>query len=399
MDLLEREPNFPVIQEGAFHGLAGEIVRAVSPLTEAHEMAILAQLFAGFGAIVGQDAWFQVGEGRHYLKTWPVLVGRTSKARKGTSRPIAERFLMKLDYGFVQDRIMSGLSSGEGLIYAVRDEVTAENYKGEQKVVDPGAPDKRLLVIEEEFAAVLKVVKREGSTLSPTVRLAWDTDQLRILTKNSPNVSTGATIVIVGHITKDELLRHLDDTEVANGFANRFLWLCVDRTKLLPSPTRLPEDVADPLIERLVEAKNFARSAGLMTRSADAESLWIRLYRKLAAEESGFLVDAILARAEAQIMRLACLYALLDCSAAVEQDHLTAAWWFWQYAVDSVRYIFGDRLGDPLADKILEALRDKNGGYLDRTQIHEAIGRNYNKNRLRAERTRVFSDALFFLGG
>ena len=57
------------------------------------------------------------------------------------------------------------LSSGEGLIYAVRDRVEGENQKGEAVLLDGGVEDKRLLVLEAELAGVLKVMSREGNTL------------------------------------------------------------------------------------------------------------------------------------------------------------------------------------------------------------------------------------------
>ena len=71
-------------------------------------------------------------------------------------------------------------------------------------VIDDGVLDKRLFVIESEFANVLKVMAREGNTLSPVLRRAWDTGDLRTLTKNSPARATGAHISIIGHITRQE---------------------------------------------------------------------------------------------------------------------------------------------------------------------------------------------------
>jgi len=139
-------------------------------------------------------------------------------------------------------RIQGGLSSGEGLIWVVRDPIEKHEPIREDKritdyqmaVIDPGVSDKRLFVIEPELAATLKTMTREGSTLSATIRQAWDTGDLRVLTKNSPAQASGAHVSIVGHITRDELLRFSTSTDTANGFANRFLWVCSRRSKLLP---------------------------------------------------------------------------------------------------------------------------------------------------------------------
>ena len=72
---------------------------------------------------------------------------------------------------------MSGLSSGEGLIAEVRDPLDHN---------DTTAPtDKRLLVLEPEFAQVMKVLAREGNTLSPVVRNSWDSKRLQSLVRNA----------------------------------------------------------------------------------------------------------------------------------------------------------------------------------------------------------------------
>ena len=80
----------------------------------------------------------------------------------------------------------------------------------------------------------LRVLRREGNTLSPVIRAAWDRGDLRTLTKNNQAQATAAHISILGHITWPELRAYLNDTELFNGFANRFLWVLVKRVKLLP---------------------------------------------------------------------------------------------------------------------------------------------------------------------
>ena len=81
------------------------------------------------------------------------------------------------------------------------------------EVTDEGVTDKRLLVVESEFASVLRVAQRQGNTLSATIREAWDSGNLRTLTKNDPMTATGAHICIVGHITADELRAELTATD------------------------------------------------------------------------------------------------------------------------------------------------------------------------------------------
>lgn len=135
-----------------------------------------------------------------------------------------------------------------------------------------GSRDKRLLVMEPEFASALRVAERDGSTLSTQIRQAWDTGILRTLTK-SPMQATGAHVSIIGHITRDELLRDLSRTDSANGFANRFLWVCVKRSKLLPDGGSFQECDFAPLIRRVNEALQFGKGVGPMNRDVDARPL------------------------------------------------------------------------------------------------------------------------------
>ena len=129
------------------------------------------------------------------------------------------------DQTWNDDRLKGGLSSGEGLINEVRDQRSEWNRKeGREEIVDPGVADKRLMIVEAEFASALAVMERQGSTLSPHIRRAWDGDKLATITRNSPLCATGAHISIIGHITIDELRARLTRTEAANGFANRFLF-------------------------------------------------------------------------------------------------------------------------------------------------------------------------------
>ena len=70
-------------------------------------------------------------------------------------------------------------------------------------------------------------MERQGNTLSAVLRDAWDHGNLRTLIKNNPNRATGAHISLIGHVTDDELRRYLDRTEMANGLANRLIFVCV----------------------------------------------------------------------------------------------------------------------------------------------------------------------------
>jgi hypothetical protein len=237
-----------------------------------------------------------------------------------------------------------------------------------------GVSDKRLLVVETEFTSPLKVMSREGNILSPTLRNAWDGKNLRTLTRNSPLRSTTPHISIIGHTTREELRRYLSDTEMWNGFANRFLWICVARSKTLPEGGHLDPAVLSPLERELRRAVQFARSARELKLDDDARLAWHEVYSQLSAGRPG-LAGAATSRAETVVRRLACLYALLDRQKTVHRAHLVAALALWEYAHASAACIFGGTVGDNTADPILNALRVAPNG-LTRTQIRDLLGRH-----------------------
>jgi hypothetical protein len=374
--------------EAACHGLAGRITRTIEPHTEADPAAILIQILAAFGNVVGRNPHFPIERDRHHTNIYVVLVGETSKARKGTSLGWVLRLFDQVDADWATDHIESGLSSGEGLIWALRNPIVAtepvrKNCKiteYQDVITDAGVVDKRGFVVEAEFAKVLRVMRRDGNTLSPVIREAWDTGNLSSLTKNFPARATDAHVTIVGHITTQEFRRYLDDTEAANGFMNRFLVVCVRRSKMLPLGGNLPDEALDPLAAEMKEAVIFAQGTDEISFDEAAQNMWCDIYSDLSAGRPG-LVGSMTSRAEAQVVRLATIYALLDQSALISEEHLTAALELWRYAKESMDFVFGDRLGDPFAEALLDAIRSQ-PNEMTRTDIRDHFKRHASQGRI-----------------
>jgi hypothetical protein len=373
--------DFPEpLSDVAFHGLASDIVRRIEPHTEADPVALLIQVLTAFGNVIGREPHAIADGSRHPMNLFAVIVGESSKSRKGTSWAHARGIFKRADEQW-QNCIASGLSSGEGMIWAVRDPITKtvkdrKSGQYQDEIVDAGIADKRLCVVEGEYANVLKVMTREGNTLSPVIRGAWDSGNLRSMTKNSEARATGAHVSIIGHITKDELRRLLTETESANGFGNRFLWLAVRRSKCLPEGGNIDSENLNDLVTRLHEAIEFARNAGQVTRSEGAREHWRIVYPKLSEGKPG-LLGAITARSEAQVLRLSAIYALLDCSRTIEVDHHRAALALWNYCDRSARWIFGTATGNNHADRILLALQAVGSSGMTQTEISKRI---FNRN-------------------
>lgn len=348
----------------AYHGLLGEIVRRLEPETEADPVAILAQLLVGFGAAVGRGAFFQVGATRHYPQEFLLLVGESSSSRKGTSWDHAARLIATAD-GTLAKRILTGLSSGEGLVWAVRDPTPS----------DPGVSDRRLLAFEAEFASALKAASRDNSTLSATLRSAWDGRPLALMTRTAPARSTDAHIAVVGHITAAELRHHLTALELANGLANRFLLISCRRTRLLPEGGASDPLAASGLPRVLAGAIEHARTAGRLRLDQQARELWHHAYIQLAHTSRPGIAGALCARSEAHTIRLALLYALADGERQISTEHLQAALALWDYAARSASWALEGATGDPLAEQIHTALTSHPAG-LTRSQISDTLQRN-----------------------
>jgi hypothetical protein len=376
---LASERVWPVLHPAALHGLVGEIVEAIDPHTEGDPVAIAINTIGMFGSAVGRAPHTRVGATRHGTNTFFVLIGQTSRARKGTAHDEALRLVALADPPW-KERVVGGLSSGEGLIHAVRDATFKLDKNGEPIPDDPGVADKRLCVIEPEFASVLKVGRRDGNTVTEGLRRAWDGNDLRTLTRSSPLVATHPHITLIGHITEEELRRTLDDVSQTNGYFNRFAPACVKRSKHLPHGGSLPETEVATLARTMQRAIDAARKRGVIVRDAGAREMWEAVYPELTKDRPGML-GAITARAEAHALRFSLLYALLDESPVIQTVHLEAALALWEFCEDSAHFVFGDATGDPTADRVLTALRNAPEG-MTQNGLVDLFGRNLSATKL-----------------
>ena len=374
---------WPTLEPAALHGLAGEIVATILPHTEADPVALLLHFLVYFGNAIGRSACFQHEESRHPGNLYAVIAGDTAKSRKGTAAARIRRIFEVAEPDWLKARTLSSVSSGEGIIHQVRDAATAMR-KGNEVIVDLGVADKRLMLTLPEFSSVLTVMKREGFTTSAVLRDAWDAPpHLKNPTKNNPQVASDPHISAMAHITIEELQAKLDETSMANGFGNRILFACVQRSKDLPFGAALDRDTAQRLGAATRTAILAARALGAIERTASADALWAKIHPELSRGKSG-LLGHITSRAEPQTMRLALLYALLDRVRAIDAVHLEAALAVWRYCEASARYIFGGLTGDPIADVILQTLLQRKPGGLSRSEISNLFSRNVNVGAISA---------------
>jgi hypothetical protein len=344
-------------------GNAGRIALLASHGTEIDPHAVLFSLLTVVGCVIGPDIHLYVGEARHYCRLFCVLVGASSRGRKGSSLAPILSIFQEVSPNFMKIRTSGPLSSGEGLIYRIRD--ASEEVDKEGDPLDPGVEDKRLVVLDGEFAAALRAMKRETNTLSAILRSAWDSGDISPLTKTNPVRVTNGHVCFVSHITTPELHACLSESDSVNGFANRILWICTRRQGSVPFPERLSKESRGEIGAILSKSLSVATETREMTLSLDAKALFGEAYPILTQERPGLFGSAT-SRAEAQVMRMAMILALLDGSPIIRREDMVRSLHCWRYSEESARFIFGDREPDQRANKILDFL---SGGERTTTQI------------------------------
>jgi hypothetical protein len=370
-------PGNPELGEAALYGVAGLAVRALAPHTEAPPAAILLQLLAAFGNAAGPAPHCMVDATRHGLNLFVVLVGESSKARKGTSWNQIRRLFAEVDHPWVAERVTTARLTPAALIYALRDQQPPT--------------DRRLLALSEEFAPVLNSLRRAKGHLSPLLRCAWDSGDLHSLDGRRPIQATGTHISLIAHITQRELAQYLHPTEAHNGFANRCLWAGVQRSQCLPEGGNLAPNQLSAIAAELRRALHWVGQASdiRLSRDEQARALWHQCYPALSQLRPG-LYGAATSRAEAQVLRLSALYAVLDCSPTIALPHLQAALAVWDYCSRGASLFFGTSTGDPTADRIREAINASTDG-LSRKQMSALFHGHVSSSRIEAALEQLLS--------
>lgn len=404
--------DFPSWDDKACPGLLGKFVKVATRKSEAHPAAVAVTFLVRFGIEVGHQPFYMIGDAKHHARLFTVLVGASSSSRKGTSiHPVNRLFDFKginiiyngnlnLNNNYFNNykscTVSPGpLSTGEGLVYAVHDpiqewKIDPKTNQGSYVIKDPGIQDKRLFVLEEEFAAALHCAKREGSTLSSFLRLAWDSGNIAPLTKSNKISTTNAHIGIVNHITLFELMNCLKDVDIFNGFANRFLWIYVNRPRKVSRPEGIPTKELTNLQLELFKIITQAQSLTEIKMSNSAYELWDTIYYNLSDNQPG-IIGTILSRASAQLIRLSLIYALLDGKGEIAPEHINSAMALWSYAEQSVKCIFSSKSGNRITDKILSALSQKPHTL---TELYSFFQCHINKDSLHASIQELIANGI-----
>lgn len=325
------------ITDHTLHGLPGRFVRTVAPYSEADPAALLATFLTVFGCYVGPSPRMLAG-GVHTARIHTLIVGRSAKARKGSSKYPVMQVFERLDRSWCDEQVLGGFGSGEAVVAAA------------------AGGDPRVLVAEEEFARLLAVAARQGSTMSQLLRAAWDSGKLEARRRGESEVAVGAHVSLIGHVTVGELREKLASSDLTGGTVNRLLMVAAARSKRLPLGASVPDRDLDQLAREVRAAVEAARRIGTMRYTDDGAALWQVMYDVLADDDpDGPLGDAI-ARAEAQVLRLSIVYAAADGTPEIGVPHLSAAYELWRYCRTTAAAIFPTRIVSGDEQRLLEAL-------------------------------------------
>lgn len=359
-------------------GLIGEVITQIHPLVESNRESLLIQLLACFGNCVGRGPHFLAAADKHFCNLFVLLVGKSSRGRKGQSLNMIKSLFECIDKDWLDNRVLKGLSSGEGLISKVSDKTFDDVVTGVQ--IQTSEVDKRLLCVETEFSSVLKQTQREGNTLSQTLRDCWDSITLSILTKHNPIKATNPMISIIGHTTIAELTKYLNSTEIANGLGNRLIYIKAENDKVLPDPPQLNVEVKQYFAKQIKISIEKAKAKTLLVFDSDAQKIWNDYYNAINHSDCS-IVGTLTAREEPQVRRLAMIIALFNGKNEIDVSSLDFAIAIYKYTIKTLREIYGDTTGDPLTDKIYDLLKSSPDG-LSRSFLSDSLSRNYPKSNL-----------------
>lgn len=332
-----------------FYGILGELAKQAAYGTEVNPVAAMASAMTWLSAAMGRNRVIYVGDGWHHLRLFTLHVGRSYKGGKGMAKDLLMRVtaeIEKTEPDLIPKAHTGGLSSREGLVVLIHDA-----YK-EGKEQIPAIEDKRLFVLESEFANILAQAKREGNTLSAALRDAWDGISLKPATKTSRIWASHPHIALHGGITPAELRDKMSAGEMTNGFANRFLIFWAERTGIIPFPERTSDAKVSEFATRLSTVirrglLGYPHDAGqrLIKLEANAAAYFGKIYGEYAVQHTGGeMISGLLQRRAPMALRIAGLFAMADMHEKINLEHMMSASAWMDYYAQSVHMVFGPQI-------------------------------------------------------
>lgn len=320
----------PAWDAAALYGVLGDLTEAVLPDTEAHPAGVYADLLCRTGCSFNSGV---------FVGPWPRipprpffnLVGPSGYGRKGTAHKVGAAIF---DGGIRQ---INGWSSGEGFIEIMRD---ARDDK------DLGwAKDKRHLFIEEECEKAQSVMSRAGATTGDIIKQLYDYSMVVENPKIAHTKVTMPHAVFMYDATPRAWVRW-PESEITNGFLNRFLCVYVEATKELPRGGNWLNDDVLKIKQTIPVTLERARQLGELTLTSAAGEVFDVFYHELRQrqlERGDHPLNELLARASDCVTRIAQISGAMMGSKQIPSEAVQAAICLWRYGLDTVEWLWAQR--------------------------------------------------------
>lgn len=326
-----------------FEGLLGELVADLAEGTDASLVGLLGATIAYAGALIPGHAYFHRDQ---TSSPYIALVGESSIGRKGTAMTrVMDAWSHALETVTVHRAVLDGINSGEGLVAAL-------HYRREHYPQEPTIG----LLFEEEYATLLASRGRDGSTLDPKMRQAFDGGPLS-------NRKAGETKTVMPPywlpaligITPVELRSRLEPGALQSGSANRWLYLAVTRRDLIPT------NASPAYSKENREAIQAAHRAAMRTPALlvvdPAVTTRLAEYADFLPTTAFGVAKDLTRRLSIVAFRVALVHALVERSVTVTPGHLERAIGLTEYARRGISWVFGDTIGNPDADLLFRHLQ------------------------------------------
>lgn len=376
----------PVLARAAYTGPVGRYLDLLEGETEAHPAAVGIQVLAMVGTVIGRDAEYRAGNIVQHCNVFAAIVGPSSEGAKTIADTDALVLVEEAVPFFLARHGAGGLGSGEVLIHELADDR------------DPPA-ERRRIIHDAELSTVLRVVRRDGSILGDVIRKAFDYGPLRhsTLKTEKPVIATGHHVAVVGSITPSDHRALVDDIALANGFANRFLYVWSRLTCRLPNggeidqaeSARVAADIADAIAKLRVQVDANRARPQWYRLDPEATEAWEAFYRERRTGVGHGLAKALSARQVAQASRLALIYAVLDAEPVIRRRHVDAAIAWCDYSLGSIDKVLDGAQVGAKAGKLLEAVRTAMPHGITGGELYRGVAHNWHGGELTVARAEL----------
>jgi len=292
----------------------------------------------------------------HATKLYPnfyiCLVGKSGLTRKDTCWSRASDLLNRLHTESDSDedppfRIVKGIRSYEGLL---------DELAGERKV--------RLIQLGELLSLLAKAKQESLGNIVPQLAELYDCPDWVNPPVHQKTVDCREPFVsIMAGTTQAWLQKALTERDIYGGFANRWLYFFGLPKEPKPNPPKVNPDKRDDLVKEINQIRLWAEDVpnGEVTISDEASAQFAEYYRDYYrhCQQEG-LIPTLIVRIQDFIWKLALLYAAMDLSGVIRENHIKAAIAVGDYLESSVGEVFrsfGNTRGKQREVRIIDYLK------------------------------------------